>query len=97
MGLPANEAVVTDAVRSAEAFFDIAENLLQQKDYMAGNEFTLIDIYYIPLIQRLFACGYGDLVVSRKAVKAWWDRCVNRPAIQKMIAADKEEMAAAKG
>lgn len=94
-GLPPDDAVVSDAVRSVEMFFDVAEGLLHDKDYMAGNDFTLIDIFYIPLIQRLFACGYGDIIVSRKAVSAWWDRCVNRPAIQRMLAADKEAAAAA--
>ena len=95
MGLPANDAVVSDALRSVESFFDIAERLLQHRDYMVGDDFTLVDIYYIPLIQRLFACGYGDTILSRQAVNAWWDRCVNRPAIQNMLAADKEAMAAA--
>lgn len=95
MGLPADEAVVSNALRSVEAFFEVAEGLLRDKEYMAGNEFTLVDIYYIPLIQRLFACGYGDVIVSRAAVSAWWDRCVNRPAIQRMLAADKEAAAAA--
>ena len=95
MGLPPNEAVVSEALRSVEAFFDVAECLLQDKDYMAGNNFTLADINYIPLIQRLFACGYGDVILSRKAVSAWWDRCVTRPAIQKLLAADREAAAAA--
>jgi len=96
MGLPPDEAVVSDALRSVETFFDVAEGLLHHKDYMAGNDFTLVDIYYIPLIQRLFACGYGDIIVSREAVSAWWNRCVNRPAIQRMLAADKETAVAAK-
>jgi glutathione S-transferase len=95
MGLPPSDAVVSDALRSVEMFFDVAERLLQQKDYMAGSNFTLVDIYYIPLIQRLFACGYRDIITSREAVNAWWDRCVNRPAIQKMLVADKEAAAAA--
>jgi glutathione S-transferase len=95
MGLPANEAVVSDALRAVETYFDIAEPLLQHRDYMAGNDFTLVDIYYIPLIQRLFACGYGDVILSRKAVSAWWGRCVSRPAIQKLLAADKEAALAA--
>lgn len=96
MGLPADEAIVSEALRSVETYFDVAERLLQDKDYMAGNDFTLTDIYYIPLIQRLFVCGYGDVILSRKAVSAWWDRCLNRPAIQKLLAADKEAMAAAR-
>ncbi len=95
MGLPPDDAVVSDALRSVEMFFDVAERLLHHRDYMAGNDFTLVDIYYIPLIQRLVACGYGDVIVSREAVSAWWDRCVNRPAIQRMLAADKEAAVAA--
>lgn len=93
--LPPDDAVVSDALRSVELFFDVAERLLQHKNYMAGNDFTLADIYYIPLIQRLFACGYGNVILNRKAVSAWWDRCMIRPAIQKMLAADKEAVAVA--
>lgn len=90
MGLPADEAVVSGALRSVEAFFDVAERVLQERDYMAGKEFTLVDIYYIPLINRLLVCGHGDIILSRKAVSAWWDRIINRPAIEKLLAADKE-------
>ncbi|EFQ33699.1 glutathione S-transferase domain-containing protein [Colletotrichum graminicola M1.001] len=96
MGLPADEAVVSAALKSVEMFFNVAEGLLQKQEYMAGKDFTLVDIYYIPMIQRLFACGYGDVIQSRKAVSAWWDRVINRPAIQKLLAADKEAMAAAR-
>ncbi|KAJ4294083.1 hypothetical protein N0V90_007772 [Kalmusia sp. IMI 367209] len=97
MGLPPDDAIVSEALRSVEMFFDVAERLLHQNDYMAGNDFTLVDIYYIPLIQRLFACGYGDIFISREAVSAWWNRCMNRPAVQRMFAADKEAMVAASG
>lgn len=93
MGLPADDAVVSDALRSVNMFFDVAERLLQHNDFMAGKEFSLTDIYYIPPIQRLFVCGYGDVILGRKAVSAWWDRCINRTAIQNMLAADKEAAA----
>lgn len=95
IGLPPDEAAVSTALRSIEVFFDIAEGLLQRRDYMAGNEFTLVDIYYIPLIQRLFAIGYGEVIAGREAVNAWWNRCISRPAIQKLLAADKEAASAA--
>lgn len=95
IGLPVDEGVVANALRSVEGFFDVAERLLQDRDYMAGNSFTLADLYYIPLIQRLFACGYGDVVTNRKAVSAWWNRCTNRPAIKTMLAADKQAATAA--
>ncbi|ORY08983.1 glutathione S-transferase domain-containing protein [Clohesyomyces aquaticus] len=90
MGLPADEVVVADALKAVERFFDVAERMLQQKDYMAGANFSLADINYLPLVQRLFVCGYGDVVRGRKTVSAWWDRCMDRPGIQKMLAEDKE-------
>ncbi|KAM0238317.1 hypothetical protein ACHAP5_008722 [Fusarium lateritium] len=95
IGLPPDEAVVADALKSVEAYFNVTERRLGEKDYMAGDEFTLVDIYYIPLVQRLFVCGHGDVIMSRKAVSAWWDRVIGRPAIQKIMAADKEAAAAA--
>ena len=45
MGLPPMDDVVSDGLRSVETFFDIAEDLLHHKDYMAGSNFTLVDIY----------------------------------------------------
>ena len=94
LGLPTDEAAVSNALQSLEAFFDIAESLLKRQDYMAGDKFTLIDIYYIPLIQRLIDCGYKDIVDHRKAVCSWWNRCTERTAIHKLLTADKEAMAA---
>ncbi|TQS32445.1 hypothetical protein Golomagni_07237 [Golovinomyces magnicellulatus] len=82
IGLPTDEAVVEQALKAVNSFFDVAETLLQERDYMAGDTFTLVDIYYIPLIQRLFACGYQEVIHSRKAVNSWWTRCTSRPTIQ---------------
>lgn len=94
IGLPVDEAAVSTALRMVEAFFDVAERLLQYSNYMAGKDFTLVDIYYIPLIQRLISCGYEDVILSRKSVRAWWERCLDRPAIKSMLVADKEAAAA---
>jgi glutathione S-transferase len=94
--LPVDEAVIASSLQSLEAFFAVADRQLQSRDYMAGDEFTLVDIYYIPLIERLFVCGYKDVVVSHEAVAAWWNRCVERPAIKKHLAAEQAAMAAAR-
>ncbi|KAL2069624.1 hypothetical protein VTL71DRAFT_14303 [Oculimacula yallundae] len=95
MGLPVDEKVVADTLKSLEAFFDVAEELLTKREYMAGDSFSLVDIYYVPIIRRLFAIGYGDVITSRQAVSRWWERCMNRPAIQKMLEADAEAAKAA--
>ncbi|OAA77687.1 Glutathione S-transferase, protein [Akanthomyces lecanii RCEF 1005] len=95
MGLPADDAVVAKALGSVETFFAVADGFLRERDYMAGDVFTVVDIYYIPLVQRLVACGYGDVFLSHTAVKTWWERCINRPAIQQLLAADRSAALAA--
>jgi glutathione S-transferase len=88
LGLPTDEAVVSEAARALEGYFDIAERLLQKSDYMASDSFSLVDIYYVPVMRFLLAFGYKDLVDGHEAVSAWWSRCISRPAIQKMLAND---------
>ncbi|KAJ3497273.1 hypothetical protein NLG97_g2035 [Lecanicillium saksenae] len=97
IGLPTDEALVSKALRAVESFCDVVGGtLLKDQNYMAGDSFTAVDIYYIPLIQRLIACGYGDVVLSRKAVGDWWERCMSRPAIQQTLEADKKALLGAK-
>ncbi|KAG9200205.1 hypothetical protein G6514_007559 [Epicoccum nigrum] len=88
-----DEKIVADSLQALETFFDNAEQLLQKRTYMAGESYTLIDVYYIPLMLRLFAVGHGDLITSRRAVNAWYERCLSRPAIQRVMAADREATA----
>jgi glutathione S-transferase len=94
LNMPPNDAAVTDALKSLDVFFDVAEETLQRQGYMAGDEFSLVDVYYIPLIQRLFVMGHGDLVTSREAVGGWWSRCINRPAMSQMFEGDRTDGAA---
>lgn len=95
MGLPGNEVVVEAAVKSLESFFSVADGILGKQEYMAGDNFTLVDIYYIPLIERLSGCGHGELITSKKNVNAWWERITGRPAIKEVLEGDREKMRAA--
>lgn len=95
-GWPTDEAVVAECLKSLGAFFDVAEGILSHQPWMAGDNFTLVDIFYIPLVERLVQVGHEDLITSRKAVNAWWERATCRPAIAKLLAADKAEAAARK-
>jgi glutathione S-transferase len=96
MGIPADETAVSASLKAIEAFFDVVNGLLQRRKWMAGEQFTLVDIYYIPMILRLAACGYEDVVSTREAVAAWWHRVISRPAIEKLLAADREAAASAR-
>lgn len=85
LGLPADEAAVKSALKSLEAYLDVANDLLRDKGYMAGKDFSLVDIYHLPLVQRLFTGGFGDVIDSREHVRTWWQRCSSRPAVKKLL------------
>ena len=87
IGIPADEKVVSDSLKAVEAFFDVVERFLGERKYMAGNEFTLVDLYYVPLVKRLFICGFGDVFTERKNVGEWWKRVSERPAVKEVMGA----------
>jgi glutathione S-transferase len=81
------DALVVDAKRKElESHFDVVDKILAKQEYMAGDSFGLVDIFYIPMVDRLAKCGEGNLVEGRKNVSAWWERCVGRLAVKKFLA-----------
>ncbi len=85
IGLAIDETVVAQERKKLEDYSNIIDEILARQEYMAGNDFSLVDIYYIPLVERLFACGEGDLISSKKNINAWWERCMTRPAVKKFV------------
>lgn len=79
-GQAPDQAVVTAARTSLQHTLAIVERQLAQTPFLAGTEFTLADIVFLPYIEYLVACGQGDLFTARPAVSAWWTRCSTRPS-----------------
>ena len=85
VGLVTDEEVVAVAVKAMEKHLDICDETLGKREYMAGPGFSLVDINYIPNVARVFDRGRGDIITSRPNVKAWWERCLARPATAKFV------------
>jgi len=87
MGLVTDEEIVAVARKGMERHFDICDETLGTpgREYMAGSTFSLVDINYIPNVARVFDVGHGDIITSRPNVKAWWERCLARPATAKFV------------
>ncbi|KAK2751166.1 hypothetical protein FQN57_000243 [Myotisia sp. PD_48] len=86
-GKKPNEAIVAEAREELAAYFDICESQFAKhgNKFMAGDLFTLADIFYVPLIARMVERGNGDLIEKRPNMKAWWERCLARPATGKFV------------
>lgn len=57
----------------------------QEKGFMAGKEFSLVDIYYIPMVKRMEDCGATDIILGRQKIREWWERCLERPTVKEWV------------
>ena len=79
----APEAVIQAGRTSISKTLDILNERLGQAPYLAGDDFTIADLGYMPYVEYLFAAGHGDLITSRPHVAAWWSRISARPSWHK--------------
>jgi glutathione S-transferase len=63
----------------------LEEDFLSKHKYMWGNEYSLADIFYMPMMHVLFMAGAGDLISSRWRVAKWWATVSVRPAWRSVI------------
>jgi glutathione S-transferase len=82
-GLEPDMAVVEGAKKNLARYVDVLGKRLASSTYLAGEEFTLADIGYLPYIEYLFASGHGDVIDANPAVASWWRRCAERPSWMK--------------
>jgi glutathione S-transferase len=74
----ANEAMAT-----LDHFFKIADGILQDRDWLVGEQFTLADITWVPMHFTLAGAGYD---FSRfPAVQAWASRFQVRESFKKGV------------
>ena len=53
------------------------------KDWIMGDMLTIVDAAYMPTVDRMIDLGLGDMIDSRQALKAWYDRYASRGAFSK--------------
>ncbi|KAH8589546.1 putative glutathione-S-transferase theta, GST [Bisporella sp. PMI_857] len=83
-GLPSNESIAEDNTVRLAANLDIYNKILGQQQYMAGDEFSLIDIFYMPAVNMLIQAGQGHLFEERPNLKAWWGKVSDRSSWKKI-------------
>ena len=54
--------------------------------WLAGADFTLADLGFVPYLQALCDAGCEDLLEARPSLYAWFGRCRARPTWQAVVA-----------
>jgi glutathione S-transferase len=83
------DATKTPALKEAlNKLFDILEAQLKTSKFIAGDEFTLADIVWLPYLHYLTAnCpGFENVFDGHSHLKAWWQACTTRASWKKATA-----------
>lgn len=84
-GKPADESKIPALTESFNKLMDVLEAQLKTTKYLAGDEFTLADISFLPHLQYVVTVpAFATPFEGHPHVKAWWSACTSRPAWQKV-------------
>ncbi|XP_057965946.1 glutathione S-transferase-like [Malania oleifera] len=90
MGMTADLVVVEENELKLAKVLDVYEARLAQAKYLAGECFSLADLYHLPCIQYLMGTRAKELFASRPNVSAWCTDIMARPAWSKVLALQKK-------
>lgn len=62
---------------------NVLNKALSNKTYLAGDQFSLADLSFMPYLEYLYACNAADLVEERQNVRNWWNLISERPSWKK--------------
>ncbi|KAH8703387.1 putative glutathione-S-transferase theta, GST [Talaromyces proteolyticus] len=86
-GKKTDEFAVTAALEVLQMKLDILDDILSKQQYLAGQTFSLVDIFYAPTISGLIRAGETELITSRSHLNDWWLRFTARPSWKMVLEA----------
>ena len=81
---PQGEAVIKAATESLEKALGIMEAQLSKTPFIAGSEFTLADIGFMPYIEYAMNSPAKDIFAKYPSFMKWWSTVSTRPSWQKV-------------
>ncbi|PIN22024.1 putative protein (Ganglioside-induced differentiation associated protein 1, GDAP1) [Handroanthus impetiginosus] len=79
-------AVIRRSEEHLERILDEAESKLSETTYLVGEEFTLADVVFIPILSRLALMNLKEKYIdSRPNVAEYWNLVQQRPSYRKVI------------
>jgi glutathione S-transferase len=81
---PQEPAVLEAAGKALEVTCAVMEKQLAKTPYLAGGEFTLADIGFMPYIEYLMPTPAKDILSKHPHLMAWWSKISERPSWRKV-------------
>ncbi len=84
-GEKANDDIISKSLEELEKVLDVYDKQLEDRDYIAGDNYTIADISHIPYAYCFLKCGYKSVLKARPNVYAWLKRIMLRPAVKLVL------------
>ena len=85
---PLNEAVVDAGLAKLKPVFDVYEAQLSKHKYIAGDEYSLANLFHAPNLNYLMKTFKMEAYGNHPRVLAWAENIISRPAFQKVVELD---------
>jgi len=95
-GLPTVAEILDERTTKFKAKLEAFNTILGSQKFMGGDEFSLVDIFYLPYTAKLYEVGLGSLIDDQPNVKAWWERVSTRDSWKQVQVLAQEAAAKAK-
>jgi glutathione S-transferase len=83
---PQSAEVLAEAQKQLGIVFDVMDAQLAKQPYLAGEQFSLADVCFMPYVEYLQVTPIKADMEKRKHVSAWWQRVSERPSWRKVAA-----------
>ncbi|KAJ7486766.1 glutathione S-transferase [Mycena latifolia] len=85
LNLPVDDAILTQGLAELSAKLDVYEVILGKQRYLAGNEFTLADLFHLYYASVFDDAGGVDIMTTKGPnVARWWKDLTQRPTWVKL-------------
>lgn len=84
-GSKPDDDIVEKETENLEKVLDVYNKVLENRDYISGDNYTIADITYIPYAYQLLKCGLKETIKKRENVYAWLKRIMRRPAVRAVL------------
>jgi glutathione S-transferase len=81
---PQDEAVLEAAGKALDEACAVLDKQLAATPLLAGAEFSLADVVYMPYFEYVMLSPAKDIVAKHRHVMAWWNKISERPAWRKV-------------
>ncbi|GKZ48429.1 hypothetical protein AbraIFM66951_000490 [Aspergillus brasiliensis] len=85
-GIPCDEPLALQIIKRLEEKLDVLNTILGHQPFMVGESFSLVDIFYMPMVDMLYQAGQRQLFEDRSNLKVWWGKVSTRASWKKISA-----------